>query len=247
VVVARKPLSASAPVLLVIDDGPLSKGEFISGMEKEGLHVHVALSAEEGIALSLSAEPDAIVVSSDLPDMSSHAVLRLLARTQGAPVVALSTTDDENAVVLALEMGAVDVLTRSWRIRENAARIWAAIRAASDHIESPTDALSESPSGSCPVVVAGPVEVDLARRELRIRGVTVHARPKEIDLLGLLVAHAGRSVPREKSLGTVWPNIADRGKVLDVQIRRLRFLVEKDPYHPSHIITVRNYGHRFDP
>lgn len=236
-----------APLLLIIDDGSLSQADFISGMEEEGLHVEVDSNAEEGIAMSIRAEPDAIVVSSDIPDMSSHAVLRLLARTQGAPVLALTTTDDENDVVLALETGAIDVLTRPWRVRESAARIWAAIRFATDHLDDRSDPLLEGSRKRLPVVVAGPVEVDLARREIRVSGVAVHARPKEIDLLGLLVAHAGEAVSRERSLRTVWPNLADRSKVLDVQIRRLRFLVEKDAYHPRHIITVKKYGHRFDP
>jgi DNA-binding response OmpR family regulator len=75
----------------------------------------------------------------------------------------------------------------------------------------------------------------------------VPARPKDIDLLGLLVSRAGHLVPRESSLRTVWPALPDRGKVLDVQIRRLRGLVEKDVHHPRHIITVRCYGHLFEP
>jgi DNA-binding response OmpR family regulator len=245
--VTRKSPLTYTPVLLVIDHGPLSTSGFIADIEQEGLRVEVASSAEEGIAMSVSAQPAAILVSSDIPDMSSHAALRLLAWAQRAPVMALCTTDDEDDVVLALEMGAVDVLTRPWRIRESAGRIWAAIRSARDQLDGPSDPLQESPTRSSPIVVAGPAEVDLARREIRIRGVTVHARPKEIDLLGLLVAHAGTAVPRERSLRTVWPNLADRGKVLDVQIRRLRCLVEKDAYHPRHIITVKKYGHRFDP
>jgi two-component system KDP operon response regulator KdpE len=182
--VPRKSPLTYTPVLLVIDHGLLSTSGFIADIEQEGLRVEVASSAEEGIAMSVSAQPDAILVSSDIPDMSSHAALRLLAWSQRAPVMALCTADDENDVVLALEMGAVDVLTRPWRIRESAARIWAAIRSATDHLDGPSDPLHESPMRSSPIVVAGPVEVDLARREIRIRGVTVHARPKEIDLLG---------------------------------------------------------------
>jgi DNA-binding response OmpR family regulator len=245
-VVVRKSPATYTPVVLLIDGGGFSGGEFISRMEEEGLHVDLASTAREGIAMTMSTEPDAILVSSDVPDMSSLAVLRLLARAQGAPVMALSTTDDENDVVLALEMGAVDALTRPWRTRESAARIWTAIRTMHHQGES-TVPLPHTSRELRPVVKAGPVEVDLARREVRVRGATVHARPKEIDLLGLLVAYAGRSVPREKSLGAVWPDSAGNGKVLDVHIRRLRFLVEKDAYHPRHIMTVRGYGHRFDP
>jgi DNA-binding response OmpR family regulator len=236
-----------SPVLLVIDDGRLSKSEFISSLEGEGFCVDLASSGEEGIAMSMRDEPSAIVVSSDIPDMSSHAVLRLLARSQPAPVMALSTTDDENDAVHALEMGAVDVLCRPWRTRESAARIRAAIRSASGHVRGLTGSPVERQTERCTVVEAGPVEVDLGRREVQVHKVKVHARPKDIDLLALLVAHSGIAVSRETSLNTVWPNLPNRGKVLDVQIRRLRFVVEHDPRHPRHIITVRNFGHRFDP
>lgn len=207
----------------------------------------MASSGAEGIAMSTRHEPSVILLGPDLPDMSSQAVLRLLSRAQGTPVVALLSGDDEDEAVLALEMGAADVLCRPWRVRESAARLWAAIRWASARPGAGPTLVAPGQFHSGGVMVAGPVQVDLDRREVQVRGVRVHARPKDIDLLGLLVAHSGAAVPRERSLNAIWPHLSDRGKVLDAHIRRIRLLVEVDAYHPRHIVTVRSYGHRFDP
>jgi DNA-binding response OmpR family regulator len=172
----------SAPLLLVIDDGTLSRGDFISKMEQEGFRITAATGGQEGIALSQQAEPSAILVSPDIPDLSRDAVLRVLTRSQPAPVIALSSSDDESEAVLALEMGAVDVLTRPWRTRESAARIWAAVGAAPrPHVGAGAGAgvgggVSEGatePSATHPdsLLAAGPVELNLVRREVRIRGI----------------------------------------------------------------------------
>lgn len=128
-----------------------------------------------------SQHPDAIVVSADLPDLSINAVLRLLHESGASPVIALSNSDDEDEAILSLEMGAVEVLnsSRPERVREGAARIWSAIwNPPATSPEAPQPIVQMNGSVRSPnVLVAGPVEVDLVRRQIRVRGLKVDARP----------------------------------------------------------------------
>lgn len=240
-------LDASCPhELLIIDAEPLAD-ELVVGLAAEGFHILRARSGEEGVAMASSLDPAAVIVRSRLPDLSGLAVLRLLASTGERPVLFLSGSDDEDEVVLALEMGAADFLGHPLRIRECAARIWSAIRRFPIHSVPVQHSIPAVPASPPRIERAGPVEVNLTRREVTIRGHLVHARPKEIDLLALLVSNAGRVVSREQELQTVWTRKVDRGDSLDVHIRRIRGMVEEDLHRPRHVITVRGYGHRFDP
>jgi len=233
--------------LLIIDPGQLGD-DFVAGLAAEGFRLTIAPSGEQGVAMAASGTPAAVIVNSDLPGLSGLNVLRLLSSSSSVPVLYLSGSDDEDEVILALEMGAADFLTFPFRVRECAARVWSAIRRSTMGLAVPftapaTDAVR--PEGR---VQAGPFEVDLSRREVLIHGERVHARPKEIDLLALLVSNAGRVVPRAQTLCVVWADeVPDRGDSLDVHIRRLRRMIEADFRNPRHIITVRGYGHRFDP
>jgi DNA-binding response OmpR family regulator len=232
--------------LLIIDDHPPDVA-LLLGLAAEGFHVSISRSGEEGVAIATTHRPAAIIVHSELPDLSGLAVLRLLSSTGVAPVLFRSESDDEEEVVLALEMGAVDFLRHPIRVRECAARIWSAIRRGSQ-VTAPDIHRPTLRSAGRLIEKAGPVEVNLARREVSIRGHRVHARPKEIDLLALLVSNAGHVVSREEALSVVWSQHgAERGDSLDVHIRRIRSMVEEDLHRPRHIITVRGYGHRFDP
>lgn len=233
--------------LLIIDAGRL-EDELVAGLAAEGFHLSIASSGEEGVAMASTRTPAAVIVNSELPGLSGLAVLRLLSSTSAAPVLYLSGSDDEDEVILALEMGAADFLCFPIRVRECAARLWSAIRRSPMGLGLPI-ALPAPVAGSLHgIQKAGPVEVDLSRREVFIRGERIHARPKEIELLALLVSNAGRVVSREQALRLVWADGGpDRGDSLDVHVRRLRRLVEEDFHQPRHIITVRGYGHRFDP
>ena len=176
-------LMEHAPVVLVIDGSRSYEDGFVVGLGIEGFHVVLAGTGEEGLELASRTRPNVIIVSTLLPDLSSQAMLRRLHGMDVAPVIALSNSDDENEGVLALEMGAVDVLSRPSRVRESAARIWSAMRVPTDPSIRPILSPHDPSSGESNLVVAGPVEVDMWRREVRVRGETIHAAPKEIDLL----------------------------------------------------------------
>jgi len=235
------------PVLLIIDGGHLVGDALVAGLETEGFHVLVAGTGEEGLSLCLGQHPDVVLVGTDLPDLPSRTVLRVLSEMERMPIIAMAHTDDEDEAVRALEMGAVDFLVPPMRVRECAARIRSALRIRLIDAPPSRAALPTSPLDWSRHLAAGPVHVDLDRREVTVRGLPVHTRPKELVLLALLVSRAERVVTREQAFAVVWPGSTERDKSLDVYIRRLRRLVEPDFNRPRHIITLRGFGHRFDP
>ena len=144
--------------------------------------------------------------------------------------------------VVGLEVGADDYVTKPYRLRELVARMRAALRR---H-------LSEVP----PVVVAvagddvvsvGDVSLDHQRHEVVIRGEEVRLPLKEFELLAILLENAGRVLTRDTLIDRVWgADYVGDTKTLDVHVKRLRAKVEPDPAHPSHIVTIRGLGYKYD-
>ena len=93
----------------------------------------------------------------------------------------------------------------------------------------------------------GPVEMDVARHEVRVRDEDVPLPPKEFELLELLLANAGRVLTRETLIDRVWgPHYVGDTKTLDVHVKRLRSKIEPDPASPRHLVTVRGLGYKFE-
>jgi two-component system response regulator RegX3 len=140
--------------------------------------------------------------------------------------------------VVGLEVGADDYVSKPFRLRELIARVRVALRRAP--AEEPVAERAE-------VLEVGDVRIDDARHEVYVNGALVAVPLKEFDLLELLMANAGRVLTRETLIDRVWgPNYFGDTKTLDVHVKRLRTKVEEDPGSPTHIVTVRGVGYRFE-
>jgi two-component system, OmpR family, response regulator RegX3 len=138
-----------------------------------------------------------------------------------------------------LEVGADDYVTKPFRLRELIARVRAALR------RVPSGA--EPSSAEHDVIEIGDVRLDVARHEVSVRGDLVALPLKEFELLELLLANAGRVLTRDVLIDRIWgPNYFGDTKTLDVHVKRLRTKVEEDPGNPTHIVTVRGVGYRFE-
>jgi len=172
-----------------------------------------------------------------LPKLSGIDVCRAMRRESAVPIIMVSARDEEVDLVVGLEVGADDYVTKPYKLRELVARIRANLRRA--------PAAEQAAEGEA--VSAGGVTVDPARHEVTVRGVVVTCTLKEFELLELLVENAGRVVPREVILERVWgPGFVGDTKTLDVHIRRLRAKVEEDVSEPTLIRTIRGLGYKFD-
>jgi two-component system response regulator RegX3 len=165
-------------------------------------------------------------------------VCRSIRNVSDVPIIIVSAKGEEVDMVLMLEIGADDYVTKPYRLRELVARIRAVLRRREVHEQS---ALSEE------IIEQGPLRMDVDARRCFVDGEEIKLRKKEFALLRLLLENPGRVLTREVLIDRVWGNdyVGDT-KTLDVHIKRLRSLIEEDPKSPTHITTVRGVGYRFE-
>jgi DNA-binding response OmpR family regulator len=222
-----------AKILIVEDEAPLRQ-TVVYNLEQEGYQV---VQAEDGLSALDCArleKPDLILLDIMLPGIDGMEVCRLLRREMDIPIIMLTAKSKEIDKVVGLEVGADDYVTKPFGMLELLARIRVALRRVR----------TETRKGE--VLRAGNIEVDAASHIVRISGVEVELRPKEFDLLHILLSNKGRVLERTQLLERIWgeDEFIDTG-TLDVHIRRLREKVEADPSNPVYIMTVRGIGYKF--
>src|SRR4051794_28463178 len=220
----------SAPsILLVEDDDAIATG-LVRVLDSQGYTVRRL--ARGSPAMAAVADADLVVLDLGLPDIDGIDVCRRLRRARPElAILILTARDRELDVVTGLDAGADDYLVKPFRLAELLARVRAHVRRAESREEAPAAPLR-----------AGRVSVDRAARRAFLDGDELELRPKEFDLVALLVAEAGRAVTRERIMREVW----DTGwlgstKTLDTHILSLRQKLGMDA-----ITTLRGVGHRLE-
>jgi two-component system response regulator RegX3 len=227
--------SEPARILIVEDERSLADTVRYN-LEREGFEVIGADDGEQGLERFRSERPSLIILDLMLPRLSGLDVCRIIRQESDVPVIVLTAKDTEADKVAGLELGADDYVTKPFSMRELVSRVRANLRRAGP---GRTAGLEE-------VVVGGPVEMDVARHEVRIRGALTDLPPKEFELLETFLRRRGRLLTRDFLIDTVWgPSYFGDTKTLDVHIKRLRQKIESDPHHPEHLMTVRGLGYKF--
>jgi two-component system, OmpR family, response regulator RegX3 len=231
-------MTSESLTLLLVEDEESFIDVLEIGLAREGFRLLVARDAQEAITLFAAHTVDLILLDLMLPRGSGLDVLRAIRSTHDVPVIVVSAKGEEVDMVVLLEMGADDYVTKPYRLRELIARIRAVLR------RRETVGVV---SGATQVREVGPVRLELDTRRCFVSGADIKLRKKEFALLDLLLEQAGRVVTRETLIERVWgPNFFGDGKTLDVHIKRLRSLIEPKPKEPVHITTVRGVGYRFE-
>jgi len=169
---------------------------------------------------------------------AGHEVCReLRARRNVVPVIMLTALDSEADIVLGLEAGADDYVTKPFGVAELRSRIRAVMRRAGGRV------LDEQ------VVQVGPVQLDLRKRSVTAAGAPVRLTFSEYELLACLMSRPGRLFNRQELLRAIWGDSAYRDpRAIDVHIRHLREKLEERSEEPELVLTVRGAGYRFrDP
>ena len=246
--VARPVRDPARPTrILVVEDEESYREALEAGLGKEGYDVALAADGLEALRMFADDTPDLVLLDLMLPGLAGTEVCRRMRQMAPVPVIMVTALDSEVDVVLGLELGAVDYVTKPYRLRELVARIQAVLRRVAPP-ELPGTAPRPAGTGSADVVVAGPVTVDFSRREVRRDEQVVHLSRREFDLLAMLLSPPGQVRTRDELIDRLWSglDLADT-RTLDTHIRRLRMKVEADPADPEYLVTVRGVGFRFDP
>jgi len=234
--------------ILVVEDEPSYGDALQVGLSKEGYAVELVDDGLLALQQFTERPPDLVLLDVLLPGISGTELCRRMRAIAPVPVIMVTALDAELDVVLGLELGAADYVTKPYRLRELVARIQAVLRrsAPAEALGGPWAAAVEAEEPD--VVVAGPVTVDFARREVTRHGELVHLSRREFDLLALLLSPPGRVRTRDELIDRLWHerDLSDT-RTLDTHIRRLRVKIERDPAEPEYLVTVRGVGFRFDP
>ena len=172
--------------------------------------------------------------------MSGIDVCRELRRRSSVPIIMVTAKGSEIDTVVGLEVGADDYVTKPYRLRELVARMRAVLRRRAGDAPRPRRSSGDA-------LEVGDVALDPERHEVVIRGEPVSLPLKEFELLELLLANAGRVLPRDTLIDRVWgTDYVGDTKTLDVHVKRLRAKVEPDPSSPTRIVTIRGLGYKYE-
>jgi two-component system, OmpR family, alkaline phosphatase synthesis response regulator PhoP len=228
--------------ILIVEDDPAVRDVVEHALAREGMKTETASDGEKALQ-SLRAGPfDLVVLDVMLPGMDGISVCQELRNgdspSTDVPVVMLTARDDETSVVVGLEVGADDYVTKPFRPRELVSRVRAHLRRR--RLDS-----KATPQEQNTLEFPG-LSVDLFGRQVFAEGEPVELTAKEFDVLALLASHPGRVYSREQIMRHLWGGeFFGEARAADVHIQHIRKKIEPDPKNPRYVHTVRGAGYKF--
>ena len=228
-------------ILLVEDESSISDPlAFL--LEREGYKVRIVADGSEAVRVFPESNADLVLLDLMLPGLPGTEVCRSIRAQSTVPIIMLTAKDSEIDIVVGLELGADDYVTKPYSTRELLARVRAALRRNEVFGSSPAAEL-EFDDG---VLEDHGVRLDSERHAVTVRGDEVAMPLREFELLELLMRHSGRVLTRGQLIDRVWgSDYFGDTKTLDVHIKRIRSRIEEDPKEPQLVTTVRGVGYRF--
>ena len=243
------------PHVLIVEDDVNIRDLIALHLGLEGLQTSAVGDGREALDRVTTEAFDLVLLDLMLPGIDGISICRALRRSgpnQDAPVLMLTARREESDKVLGLESGADDYLAKPFGVRELVARVRALLRrprasqiAAAAAATAAAGAGEPVATSERPVTVHG-IEIDPARRRVRVRGEDVELTAQEFRLLHLLASHPGIVFSREALLSKVWPDhtyVTPRS--VDTLVKRLRRRVEVEPAEPTLVLTIWGSGYKF--
>jgi two-component system response regulator RegX3 len=222
--------------ILIVEDEPSLSDPLAFLLGREGYETAIAADGPAALAEFDRNGADLVLLDLMLPGLPGTEVCRELRTRSSVPIIMLTAKDSEVDIVVGLELGADDYVTKPYSTRELLARIRAVLRR---RVETEDD--DEA------VLEAGSVRMDVERHTVSVDGAPVAMPLKEFELLELLLRNAGRVLTRGQLIDRVWGvDYFGDTKTLDVHIKRIRSKIEKSPSEPVMLVTVRGLGYRFE-
>ena len=230
------------PRILIVEDDPAVRDVVEHSLSREGMTTKALGDGEAALEHLRAADRyDLIVLDVMLPGMDGVSVCRELRAASSTysdvPIVMLTARDDETSVVVGLEVGADDYVTKPFSPRELVSRVRAHLRRrrldAQSHVEERR-------------LVFPDLELDVYSREVLVNGNPVSLTAKEFDVLALLASSPGRVYSREQIMRHLWDgDFFGEVRSADVHVQHIREKIEPDRKNPRYIQTVRGAGYRF--
>jgi len=221
--------------ILIVDDEPTLLATLRFNLERDGYDVTSASEGEDALRLADEIQPDIVLLDLMLPGMHGFEICRALRKRTSIPIIIVTARTEEVDRVVGLELGADDYVTKPFSMNELLARVRACLRRSQSVV-------SQTPE----LITAGSVTVDLGKRQVLMKGEPLGLRPKEFELLVVLMQNRGRTLSRSQLLRSVWQyEDQDSTRTVDVHIGRLRRRIEANRQMPELIITMRGDGYRF--
>ncbi|MFT3797018.1 response regulator [Microbacterium sp.] len=224
--------------VLLVEDEPDLADPLAYLLQREGFEVEIAEDGPAALEAFAARGAEVVLLDLMLPGMPGTEVCRTIRATSRVPIIMLTAKDSEIDIVVGLELGADDYITKPYSSRELLARMRAVLRR-SDTADPDLDER---------VLDGGRVVLDLDRHTVAVEGKVIPMPLKEFELLEFLMRNAGRVLTRGQLIDRVWgSDYFGDTKTLDVHIKRIRSRIEQNPGEPVMLLTVRGLGYRFEP
>jgi two-component system, OmpR family, KDP operon response regulator KdpE len=228
-------MSTLAPLVLIVEDEPQMRRFLRTALAAQDFRVVEAGTAKDALVAATTHNPEIILLDLGLPDGDGTDLAKEIRQWSHAPIIVISARGREADKVAVLDAGADDYLTKPFGVGELLARIRVALRHAARGASPP----------SSPVLEAGPLRLDLARREVRVSGEEIHLTPIEYRLLVFLAQNAGKVLTHRQILVEIWgPPYASQIQYLRVFMAQLRRKIEPDATRPRLLLTEPGVGYR---
>ncbi|WP_394281300.1 MtrAB system response regulator MtrA [Corynebacterium sp.] len=217
--------------ILVVDDDPAISEMLSIVLEAEGLDPVVVNDGNEAVPAFREHDPDLILLDLMLPGMNGVDICKAIRAESAVPIVMLTAKTDTVDVVLGLESGADDYITKPFKPKELVARIRARLRR---NDEEPSE-----------IIEVGDLTIDVPQHMVKRGDEEISLTPLEFDLLLELARKPKQVHTREELLESVWGyRHASDTRLVNVHVQRLRSKIEKDPEDPQIVLTVRGVGYK---
>lgn len=222
-------------IFLLEDDLSLINGLSFA-MKKQGYEIVIARTTLEADALWADGKYDLVILDVSLPDGSGFDFCKKIRQTSKVPIMFLTAADEETDIIMGLDIGGDDYITKPFKLAVFLSRINALLRR------------SENFSAAVTELSSGGIDIRLLKGEVYKRGELVELTASEYKLLCLFMENPDRILSSEQILGRLWDcdeSYIDNNS-LTVYIRRLRTKIEDNPGEPKRIVTVRGMGYKWN-
>lgn len=224
------------PYILVVEDDKHIRNFIIAALSAQGYKCIETDNGIEAIALSLSHNPDLIILDLGLPDIDGIEVIAKIREWSKIPIIIVSARENERQKVEALDKGADDYLTKPFGIGELLARIRVALR----HFF-----INETQDKSMDIFKVKKLCIDFTKRQVIINDEKIHLTPIEYKIMELLCKYSGKVLTHNFIINEIWGSaIGNETQSLRVFMAGLRRKIEKDPAQPEYIYTEVGVGYK---